>query len=346
MKKYRIQDIICAGILLISVVVCSSNVNASTAKVKVRSVTGYNQTETTSATNNINTTDNKVVENQPPVKSLKTDNGVYHLSQNSKYRPYLWKNADGSTPDYVAYVFEPEVFNGHTVFVDAGHGDNSAPEASQKREKYYPVEDSKLKSMNTSMVGSKANGYGVEARNTRSVYDNTEIEPEFTLRVALLLKDKLLARGYRVVMSRTDFNQNLSNGARSALAGETSDIMISIHSNTGRSSGTLTFYPGDKDYMSEKTYPGYTGIMGLTQENIDASKRLAESMAKNITSSTGLKNKGAHTAVLRIFSYSTIPTCLVEVGFADNRTDAEILGTKKDLIASSMAQSIDQYFGR
>ena len=86
--------------------------------------------------------------------------------------------------------------------------------------------------------------------------------------------------------------------------------------------------------------------MGLTQENIDLSKKLAESMANNITSSTGLKNKGAHTAVLRIFSYSSIPTCLVEVGFADNITDAVILGTKKDLIASSMAQSIDQYFGK
>lgn len=346
MKNYKIQNIICAGILLITVAACSSNVNASTAKVKVRSVTRYNKTETTTAANNSNTTESKAVENQPPVKTIQTDNGVYHLSQNSKYRPYIWKNADGSTPDYVAYVFEPEVFNGHTVFVDAGHGDNSAPETSQKREKYYPVEDSKLSGMNTSMVGSKANGYGVEARNTRSVYDNAEIEPQFTLRVALLLKDKLLARGYRVVMSRTDFNQNLSNGARSALAGETSDIMISIHSNAGRSSGTLTFYPGDKDYISGETYPGYTGIMGLTQENIDASKRLAESMAKNITSSTGLKNKGAHTAVLRIFSYSTIPTCLVEAGFADNITDAKILATKKDAIAAAMAQSIDQYFGR
>lgn len=344
MRKYRIKHIICAGVLLISIVAGISNVNASTAKRKVRPVTRDNQAETTSVANS--TSETKATQNQTSAKSIPTDNGVYHLSKDSKYRPYLWKNADGKTPDYVAYVFEPEVFNGHTVFVDAGHGNNSAPEASQKREKYYPVEDSKLSGMNTSMVGSKAYGYGVEARNTRSVYDNTEIEPEFSLRVSLLLKDKLLKKGYRVVMSRTDYNQNLSNGARSALAGETSDIMVSIHSNTGRSSGTLTFYPGDKDYISEETYPGYTSIMGLTQENIDLSKKLAESMANNITSSTGLKNKGAHTAVLRIFSYSSIPTCLVEVGFADNITDAAILGTKKDLIASSMAQSIDQYFGK
>ena len=86
--------------------------------------------------------------------------------------------------------------------------------------------------------------------------------------------------------------------------------------------------------------------MGITKTNIELSKKLAENMESNITQATGLKNKGTHTAVLRIFSYSTIPTCLVEVGFADNPTDAKILSTKKDEIASSMANAIDQYFNK
>lgn len=278
------------------------------------------------------------------VKDIKTDDNIYHLSQNSKYRPYLWKNADGSAPDYKAYIFEPEKFNGHTVFVDPGHGNNAAPEANSKREKYYPVDDSLLVNMNTSMVGSKAYGVGVEARDSKNVYDNKETEPEFSLRVALILKDLLLKKGYRVVMSRTDYGQNISNGARSALAGETSDIMISIHSNTGNNSGTLTFYPGDKDYISEETYPGYTEIMGLKSENLIASKRLAISMGKNISSLSGLRNAGSHTAVLRIFSYSSIPTCLVEVGFADNINDAKILSTKKAEIAEGMLNAVEEYF--
>ena len=60
----------------------------------------------------------------------------YTLSQNSKYRPYLWKDAAGNAPEYKAYVFEPKNFNGHTVFLDAGHGlGNSAIETvkSEKR---------------------------------------------------------------------------------------------------------------------------------------------------------------------------------------------------------------------
>lgn len=336
MKKNKMYHLVC-GILVISAA-ASISVSAGTANRKVKSVTRYNTSETAAATQAATQVQEK--------KTVVAGNGVYHLSENSKYRPYLWKNADGSAPDYKAYVFEPKVFNGHTVFVDPGHGDNSAPEANQKREKYYPVDDSLLKSMKTSMVGAKAYGVGVEARDSKNVYDKIETEPEFSLKVALKLKDLLINNGYRVVMSRTDFNQNISNGARSAIAGETSDIMVSIHSNTGKNSGTLSFYPGDSDYISGSTYPGYTNIMGLTKSNIELSKKLAENMESNITMTTGLKNKGTHSAVLRIFSYSSIPTCLVEVGFADNATDANILSTKKDAIATSMANAIDQYFNK
>lgn len=336
MKKNKMYHLVC-GILVISAA-ASISVSAGTANRKVKSVTRYNTSETAAATQAATQVQEK--------KTVVAGNGVYHLSENSKYRPYLWKNADGSAPDYKAYVFEPKVFNGHTVFVDPGHGDNSAPEANQKREKYYPVDDSLLKSMKTSMVGAKAYGVGVEARDSKNVYDKIETEPEFSLKVALKLKDLLINNGYRVVMSRTDFNQNISNGARSAIAGETSDIMVSIHSNTGKNSGTLSFYPGDSDYISGSTYPGYTNIMGLTKSNIELSKKLAENMESNITMTTGLKNKGTHSAVLRIFSYSSIPTCLVEVGFADNATDAKILSTKKDAIATSMANAIDQYFNK
>lgn len=336
MKKNKMYHLVC-GILVISAA-ASISVSAGTAKRKVKPVTRYNTAETAASTQSATQAQEK--------KTVVAGNGVYHLSENSKYRPYLWKNADGSAPDYKAYVFEPKVFNGHTVFVDPGHGDNSAPEANQKREKYYPVDDSLLKSMKTSMVGAKAYGVGVEARDSKNVYDKIETEPEFSLKVALKLKDLLINNGYRVVMSRTDFNQNISNGARSAIAGETSDIMVSIHSNTGKNSGTLSFYPGDSDYISGSNYPGYTNIMGLTKSNIELSKKLAENMESNITMTTGLKNKGTHSAVLRIFSYSSIPTCLVEVGFADNATDAKILSTKKDAIATSMANAIDQYFNK
>ena len=323
MRRIKKYNLLCACVLAISAV-ASISVSAGMAKRKVTPVTRHGTAETVATTQAVNQQEDK---NSKEKSNIITDKGVYHLSENSKYRPYLWKNADGSAPDYKAYVFEPAVFNGHTVFVD-------------------PVEDALLKPMKTSMVGEKGYGVGVEARDSKNIYDKTETEPEFSLKVALKLKDLLIDKGYRVVLSRTDYNQNISNGARSALAGETSDIMISIHSNTGKNSGTLSFYPGDSDYISGSTYPGYTSIMGLTKTNIELSKKLAENMESNITAATGLRNKGTHTAVLRIFSYSSIPTCLVEVGFADNAIDAKILSTKKAEIANSMANAIDQYFNK
>ena len=270
----------------------------------------------------------------------------HKLSQNSRLVNYIWHAKEGEIQDAKVFIYEPEQFNGHTVCVDAGHGANSHPTATQKKEKVYPVEDSKLASMNTSMVGAKAYDYGVEARDSKNVYDKKETRSEERFKVALMVKDKLLAKGYRVVLTRNDASQNLSNGARAVLAGETSDIMVSIHTNASTSkmaSGTLTFYPGDKDYMDGGAHPGYTKIMGIDKD-VDKSKKLAELMANNVSSSAGFSNKGAHSAILRIFSYSSIPVSLVEVGFSDYATDAKILTERKEQVANGIVKSIDEYF--
>lgn len=270
----------------------------------------------------------------------------HKLSANSRLVNYMWHPGEGQIQDAKVFIYEPEQFNGHTVCVDAGHGANSHPTATQKKEKVYPVEDSKLAGMNTSMIGAKGYDYGVEARDSRNVYDNKETEPEYTLKVALMVKDQLLAKGYRVVLTRNDASQNLSNGARGVLAGETSDIMVSIHTNASKckcATGTLTFYPGDKDYMDGQVHPGYTQIMGI-DKNVDKSKKLAELMVNNVSSSVGFSNKGAHSAILRIFSYSSIPVCLVEVGFSDQATDAKLLTEKKQQAADGIVKGIDAYF--
>ena len=67
-------------------------------------------------------------------------------------------------------------------------------------------------------------------------------------------------------------------------------------------------------------------------------------MANNVSSSAGFSNKGAHSAILRIFSYSSIPVSLVEVGFSDYATDAKILTERKEQVANGIVKSIDEYF--
>ena len=79
-------------------------------------------------------------------------------------------------------------------------------------------------------------------------------------------------------------------------------------------------------------------------KDVDKSKRLAELMADNVSSSAGFNNKGAHSAILRIFSYSGIPVSLVEVGFSDYATDAKILTERKEQVANGIVKGIDEYF--
>ncbi len=270
----------------------------------------------------------------------------HSLSKDSKHFKYLWKEGEDVPKDAKVYIYTPIKHNGRTVCIDAGHGDNSKAVAQTKKEKYYPVEDSKLKDMNTSMVGAKALGYGVEVRDTANVYDKKETEPEFTLTVAMLARDMLLDKGYKVVMTRNNKNQNISNGTRSVLAGETSDIMVSIHSNASNShtaKGCIVYYAGDKDAVSGDTYPNYTKIMGIDKHS-DKSKELSQYLVDSVSKKAGFNNKGAQTAVLRVFSYSSIPTALVEVGFSDQIDDAKLLINKKKEISEGIVYGIEEYY--
>lgn len=66
-------------------------------------------------------------------------------------------------------------------------------------------------------------------------------EYELNLAVALKLQELLEQRGYRVVMTRTDNDVNLSNRARAELAArEGGDIFVSASTPTGRKIQLLT----------------------------------------------------------------------------------------------------------
>ena len=106
MRRIKKYNLLCACVLVISAV-ASISVSAGMAKRKVTPVTRHGTAETIATTQAVNQQEDK---NSKEKSNIITDKGVYHLSENSKYRPYLWKNADGSAPDYKAYVFEPAVY--------------------------------------------------------------------------------------------------------------------------------------------------------------------------------------------------------------------------------------------
>ena len=285
-------------------------------------------------------------------ESTTTPDGVtiteHMLSESSRHLADLWKNESGKIPtDAKVFVFKPQNPNGHSVTIDAGHGNNSHPAVSLRTESVFPgLSADQIRSMGSSDTNNKS--IGVEGRESKNVFNNSEIEPECTLAVAIKVRDKLLAKGYTVTMTRNLGTQNLSNGTRSVLGCETSEIYIAIHTNGGGGRGVVTFYPGDY-YAGQGggPRPGYTRMLGLDANKAE-SKRLAQELSYGVHNATpGLPLNGSGTAenVLRIFSYSSKPIALVELGFSDNRSDAQILIEKKEEMAQGIVNGIDKYFG-
>jgi len=83
----------------------------------------------------------KITETVKSTEANKTSTGgekgsvkEHKLSQNSRLVNYMWHPKEGEIQDAKVFIYEPEQFNGHTVCVDAGHGANSHPTATQKKE--------------------------------------------------------------------------------------------------------------------------------------------------------------------------------------------------------------------
>ena len=94
----------------------------------------------------------------------------------------------------------------------------------------------------------------------------TLIEKEINLDVALELRDKLVATGAEVTMTRTDNDTTVSLDARvDKCNGSGADITVSLHTNGTRSprwDGSLTLMSGEKDrLLAEAIHPiMYNGL--------------------------------------------------------------------------------------
>lgn len=286
-------------------------------------------------------------------ESTTTPDGVtiteHMLSNNSRYLDDIWRDSNGNIPtDAKVFVFKPQNPNGHSVTIDAGHGNNSHPSTSLPTESVFPgLTEDQIKSMGSSATGKAK---GVEIRDSKNVFNNSEIEPECTLAVAIKVRDKLLDKGYTVTMTRNLGTQNLSNGTRAVLGCETSEIYVAIHTNAseGRGArGVISFYPGDGNNDPNDPRPGYTRLLGLDANKAE-SKRLAQELSygvHNATPGLPLNGSGVSEHVLRIFSYSNKPIALIELAFSDDRADAQILIEKKEEMAQGIVNGIDKYFG-
>jgi len=147
-------------------------------------------------------------------------------------------------------------------------------------------------------------------------------EAAVALAIALKARKLLLARGYRVAMTRTGPTIRLGDGdgniARAKFCNRRhAALMVRIHADgsTARSlHGVSTLVPA--------------WHRGWTDDIYAASLRAGRALQKAVVSSTGAANRGVvQRSDLTGFNWADVPAVLIETGFMTNPTESRQLKT-------------------
>jgi N-acetylmuramoyl-L-alanine amidase len=195
-------------------------------------------------------------------------------------------------------------------------------------------------------------------------------EKDVTLAVALELERRLVARGFRVVMTRRG-DATLSLEERTALAeGVGGDVFVSIHVNAAARSAAN----GIETYYLDRTHERHTlrvaarengvppgaldplqrAVAGLRMSEVGTSSAtLAQTvhgeLIRGVRSAFGnVANLGVKQGPFHVLFLSSAPSILVEVGFLTHRAEAKRLGTRwyRQVLAEHLARGLAEYRSR
>jgi len=165
-------------------------------------------------------------------------------------------------------------------------------------------------------------------------------EKDINLAIALMLRDKLQMRGFRVIMTRDDEDGLTAGGSvwkksvdmsmrREIIDSSNADIFVSIHQNShanSRNRGAQVFYNGD----------------------IEMNQPFAEIVQKNLASVASVTNN--RTCVdqrdLMMLRGNAMPSVLIECGFMSNKAEEQELcdPAYQEKIAGAIVKSICEYY--
>lgn len=226
----------------------------------------------------------------------------------------------------VLYRAEGENRKNRVVCVNAGHGTKGG---GSVKTQCHPDGTAKVTGGTTGAGAVSA----AAVSGGMTFLDGTP-EAEVTLAMARALKDKLLARGFDVLMIRETNDVQLDNVARTVIANNRADCHIALHWDS-TSSDKGVFYMSVPDVAS---YRGMEPVASHWQEH----HALGDSLL------SGLKGVGAKVFSdgrmemdLTQTSFSTVPSVDIELGDKASDHSAEAL----DHLANGLADGIEQFFG-
>ena len=213
------------------------------------------------------------------------------------------------------------------VGVNAGHGTSGG---TKVKTLCHPDGSAKVTGGTTAAGATEA----VAVSSGMTFNDGTP-ESSVTLRMAQILKEKLLAAGYDVLMLRDGDDVQLDNVARTVICNNAADCHIALHwDGDGLNYDKGCFYISVPDglksmepvasHWSEHNVLGSALVEGLRAQG-----------AK-------IHGGGSMSIDLTQTSYSTVPSVDMELGNAcSDHSDSAL-----DLLGSGLVQGVNSYFGQ
>lgn len=239
-----------------------------------------------------------------------------------------WEFADHSKINTGAAILYRATDNRKDLLigVNAGHGTSGG---TKVKTLCHPDGSAKTTGGSTGKGATEA-----AAVSTGMTFQDGTPERDVTLRMAQMLRDKLLSQGYDVLMLRDGEDVQLDNVARTVICNNVADCHIALHwdSGDGKDYDKGCFYISVPEGMKEM-YP----VKDHWQQHDTLGAKLVEGLQNQGVTIYG---KGNMNIDLTQTAYSTIPSVDMELGNAYSDHSDDTLS----VLGDGLVQGLNSYF--
>lgn len=240
-----------------------------------------------------------------------------------------WTYADHSKINSGAAVLYKAAENRKEIVVgvNAGHGTSGG---TKVKTLCHPDGSAKVTGGTTAAGATEA----VAVSSGMTFNDGTP-ESSVTLRMAQILKEKLLAAGYDVLMLRDGDDVQLDNVARTVICNNAADCHIALHwDGDGLNYDKGCFYISVPDGLKS---------MEPVASHWSEHNALGSALVEGLRAQGAKINGGGSMSIdLTQTSYSTVPSVDMELGnVCSDHSDSAL-----DLLGNGLVQGVNSYFGQ